>query len=381
VDRAPASVLFVHSSSGRYGADRQLQLLAAGLDRTRYRPVVLLPEDGPLVADLTAAGVEVSVRPLAVIRRELAHPRGLAALAAAAARDGARLSRFARSRGVALIHSNTSVVLGGAGAAWLSRVPHIWHVREIYGRYARAWPLYRRVLSTAAALPCVSQATADQFALSAPTRVIADGLWGDPTRAPREEARHRLGLDPHVAAIAVLGRISDWKGQDVLVRALAEAPLSSRGALALVAGDPWPGAEHHVDQLRGLATSLGVSDRVRLLGFRDDVETVLGAADLIAVPSTAPDPLPGAAIEAAAAGCAVIASAHGGLPEIFRDGETGRLTGPGDPHALAAAAAELLDDPARRERLGAAAAADVRTRFAPARLRDAIHALYDSLLG
>ena len=56
-----------------------------------------------------------------------------------------------------------------------------------------------------------------------------------------------------------------------------------------------------------------------MLGFRDDVQTIYGAADLIAIPSTAPDRLPGSAIEAAAAGCAVIASRHGCLPEIVRE--------------------------------------------------------------
>ncbi len=106
-----------------------------------------------------------------------------------------------------------------------------------------------------------------------------------------------------------------------------------------------------------------------------------GAADVIAVPSTSPDPLPGAAIEAAAAGCAVVASAHGGLPEIVRDGETGRLVRPGDPAALARVAAELLRDPAERERLGAAAAIDVRGRFASARLITTISSLYDSVDG
>ena len=79
-------------------------------------------------------------------------------------------------------------------------------------------------------------------------------------------------------------------------------------------------------------------DRVRIVGFRDDVENVYGAADVVAVPSTQPDPLPGAAIEAAAAGCAVVASAAGGLPEIIRDGETGRLVAPGDAGALARSA-------------------------------------------
>jgi glycosyltransferase involved in cell wall biosynthesis len=106
---------------------------------------------------------------------------------------------------------------------------------------------------------------------------------------------------------------------------------------------------------------------------------VFGAADVVAVPSTAPDPLPGSAVEAAAAGCAVVASAHGGLPEIIRDGETGRLVPPGDPAALAQAAAELLDDPGQRDRLGARAREEVRRRFAAGRLLDEIQALYDSV--
>jgi glycosyltransferase involved in cell wall biosynthesis len=373
-------VLLVHSSSGHYGADRQLQLIAAGLDPDRYTPLVLLPEEGPLAEDLRAAGIEVQVRRLAVLRRQLAHPAGLGRLAAEAARAGRELSRLVHQRDVALVHSNTSVILGAAAAAAIARVPHIWHIREIYARFARLWPAYRRLLETARALPCVSHATATQFRPSARVRVLHDGLWGDPRRAPREQARAALGLQPDIPAIAVLGRISDWKGQDVLVRALAEPPLRERGAVALIAGDAWPGSEDPAGDLRALARSLDVADRVRMLGFREDVELVFGAADLIAVPSSAPDPLPGAAIEAAAAGCAVIASAHGGLPEIIRDGETGRLVRPHDPAALAVAAASLLDDPGLRQSLGSAAASEVRQRFAPARLQRAIGELYDSLL-
>lgn len=180
--------------------------------------------------------------------------------------------------------------------------------------------------------------------------------------------------------IAVLGRISDWKGQDVLVRVLAESPLRDRGAIGLLAGEAWPGAEHRAAEVQSLARALGVSERLRMVGFREDVETVLGAADLVAVPSSAPDPLPGAAIEAAAAGCAVIASDHGGLHEIIRDRQAGRLVRPGDPQALATAAAELLDNPVERERLGAAAALDVRERFSARRLLDAVQELYDAVL-
>jgi glycosyltransferase involved in cell wall biosynthesis len=356
--------------------------MAAGLDRSRYTPLVVLPDEGELATDLREAGVEVLVRPLAVVRRALLTPRGLAAIAGAAARDAAALRQLVRARHIDLIHSNTSVVLGGAAAAVAGRIPHLWHVREIYAGsdFDRAWPAFRTMLLSATALPCVSRATATQFGASRRARVVPDGLAIEPRRAPRAEARAALGLPEGAPVIAVLGRISGWKGQDVLVRALAEPELSARGALALIAGAAWPGAEERTVAVRVLARSLGVDHRVRFVGFRDDVENVYGAADVVAVPSTAPDPLPGAAIEAAAAGCAVVASAHGGLPEIIRDGQTGRLVTPGDPGALARAAATLLDDPGARARLGAAAAADVRERFAPSRLLAAIQALYDEVL-
>jgi glycosyltransferase involved in cell wall biosynthesis len=296
-------------------------------------------------------------------------------------RDGTKLRSVIRRRGIALVHSNTSVILGGAAAAGLAGVPHVWHVRETYERFARLWPTYRRVLGTARAIPCVSKATAAQFEHDSRVRVIYDGLAVDARRAPRADARMALGLDTTTPVIAMLGRVSDWKGQDVLVRALAEPPLADRGAIGVLAGEPWPGAEDRLQAVLDLAAELGVTDRVRRVGFRDDVETVYGAADLVAVPSTAPDPLPGAAIEASAAGCPVIASAIGGLPEIISDGENGRLVPPGDATAFARVAAELLDNPEERKRLGAAAAADARERFAPALLLGSIHALYDELLG
>ncbi len=355
-------------------------MIASGLDRDRFEPIVVLPDEGPLADELRSDRVEVMTHPLSVIRRELVTGRGIAGLAAAAIRNGAQLGRLVRRRRVALVHSNTSVILGGAAAAMVARVPHVWHVREIYSRFGRAWPPYRRLLVGARALPCVSHATAVQFAPSGRVHVIYDGLAVDARRAPRAEARAALELPADAPVVAVLGRISDWKGQDILVRALAEPALSDRGAIGLIAGDAWPGAGSRIDAVTELAARLGVDDRLRLLGFREDVATLYGAADLIAVPSTAPDPLPGSAVEAAAAGCAVIASSTGGLPEIVREGETGRLVEPGDPAALAQCAGELLDDPAERERLGAAAARDVRTRFAPDRLLEGVQSLYDSVL-
>ncbi len=334
--------------------------------------------DGELRADLAAAGVEVLVRPLAVLRRAALSPAGLLGIGGALARDAGGLARLCRAREVALVHTNTSVTLGGSAAARIARIPHVWHVREIYAGFERFWPAYRRLLLSADALPCVSEATRAQLGATAKAHVLHDGLALAPARASRNAARAALDLPDDAFVVAILGRISSWKGQDVLIRALA-AGGGNDETIALIAGDPWQGEERRLEELRALARSLGVEARVRFAGFRPDVENVYGAADVVAVPSTQPDPLPNAALEAAAAGCCVVAADHGGLPEIVADGVTGRLVAPGDPAALARALAGLRADPTARARLGAAAAADVRERFSAARLLALTQELYDGL--
>ena len=365
----PRRVLYVHSSAGRYGADRQLHLLATGLDRDRWHPLVLLPFEGPLARDLRAAGIEALTGELAVLRRELMTPPGLALLARALARQRRSLRRLVRAQRIDVVHANTSVVLGTRATGARSVV----HVREIYPRTPLVWPAHRRAILRHDAVLCVSDAV--RTALGG-GEVVHDGLAVVPARAARGAARLALGLPREAFVVAVLGRLSEWKGQDVLIRALAAAP----GAVALLAGDAWPGQEDHESRLRALARDLGVDQRVVFSGFRDDVDAVYGAADVVAVPSTRPDPLPNSALEAAAAGCCVVAAAHGGLPEIVRDGVTGRLVAPGDPAALATVLEELSRDPDQRRRLGAAAAADARERFTPERLLAAVMDRYDRLL-
>jgi glycosyltransferase involved in cell wall biosynthesis len=254
------------------------------------------------------------------------------------------------------------------------------HVREIYagaagGMAARAWPFWRRRLMQADARICVSEAVADQFGgHGAGTFVVHDGLarqasWILP--AQREKVR-TLPF-----TVAVLGRIADWKGQDVLIRSLAEPFLAEIGAHAIIAGDAYPGEP--APDIKALATQLGVADRVRFLGFTRDPAAVFADADVVVVPSTRPDPLPNSAIEALAAGVPVVAANHGGLPEIVRDRQTGILVRPKDPTALARALRELADDPERRRQMGEAAAKDARERFGLERMLDEVEGVYATL--
>ena len=153
-----------------------------------------------------------------------------------------------------------------------------------------------------------------------------------PRRAPTAPPRaRRWGCRRTPSSRLLLGSDLALEGPGRAGRALAEPALRDAGAIGLIAGRAWPGEERHEQALRELAAELGLGDRLRLLGFRDDLDRLYGAADAVVVPSTQPDPLPNSALEAAAAGCCVVAAAHGGLPEIVRDGVNGRLVPPGDP--------------------------------------------------
>jgi glycosyltransferase involved in cell wall biosynthesis len=378
-------VLFLHCTCGGYGADRQLLHLTTGLDRSRYKPLVALPGSGSLAGRLTEAGVRVvRMQPLALLRRDLLRWRGTAATAGRLVSDRLALGRLARDEGVEIVHSNSSIVLSGQAVADAAAAAHVVHVREIWpgGDHPlehALWPLLRRRILRADAVLCVSAAATVPLGAARQVRVVHDGV-AVPERLPdRDEARRALGLPRDAFVAAAVGRLSDWKGQDVLLHALVRPELEGLGAVGVLAGDAAPGQERFRRELVRLAGALSLNGRLRMLGYRDDVDTIRAAADAEVVPSRRPDALPNSALEAAAAGLPLIAADGGGQPEIVSDGVTGSLVAPGDPVALARALARVTGDSESARRQVRAAAEAVPRRFAISRMIDEVQACYDAL--
>ena len=348
----------------------QLLAIARGLDPDRWRPICVLPDRGELAGRLEGAGAEVVAHPLAVLRRRLANPSGALGLARGVRRDRAELATLARERGAALVHSNTSVILSGGAVARAAGLPHLVHVREIYPPLRVAWPVMRRRLLRADALACISRAVQLQFGDSERARLVYDGLPQVPDPADRSAARARLGLPADAFVAAFVGRLSDWKGQDVLARALASGPLAEIDAIGLVAGDEVPGSGQR-SELDRLAAELGVEERLVRLGFVEDTDAIFGAADALVVPSKRPEPLGLVALEGMAAGLPVVASNEGGVAEVVREAKAGALVAPGDPAALATALRALADNPVT--------VGGLPERFTAERMLAELQALYDEL--
>lgn len=328
----------------------------------------VLPERGQLAPLLAKAGAEVVVGPLAVLRRGLANPPGALRLTRAIRRDRSDLGSLARDRGASLVHSNTSVVLSGRAVARAAGVPHLVHVREIYPTPRIAWPRMRRRLLRSEALACISRAVQEQFRGSPRARLLYDGLPRVPKPPGRREARQLLGLPPDAFVAAFVGRLSDWKGQDVFAEAVAQMDH----CVGVVAGDEVPGSGHGA-ALDRQAAALGIEDRLLRLGFvpPGEVDVVLGAADAVVVPSKRPEPLGLVALEAAAAGVPVVATSAGGLAEFVREAKAGALVSPDDPGAVAAALRTIAEGPVE--------VGGLPQQFTAERMLTELQALYDEL--
>jgi D-inositol-3-phosphate glycosyltransferase len=229
-------------------------------------------------------------------------------------------------------------------------------------------------------------ARADQIALI-PSAVDTDRY----RPVDKNSARRTLEIEPTAEMIVYVGRIVPRKDVRNIIQALAQLKarrlatgIMTMPVLFVVGGEteqPDPVATPEIGVLRALAAELGVLDQVRFVGRRqpDELHLWYAAADATV---TTPwyEPFGLTPLEAMACGAPVIGSRVGGIAFTIADGETGFLVPPRDPEALSVRLEEILGDPARRMRMGAAGRARVLNSFTWQQVAMRTAALYDDLL-
>jgi sugar transferase (PEP-CTERM/EpsH1 system associated) len=185
----------------------------------------------------------------------------------------------------------------------------------------------------------------------------------------RTVARQALGIPPDWAVAGTVGRLDPVKDQAGLIHAFAQVASIGKGAL-VIAGD---GPSRR--QLEAVIGELRLGERVRLLGERDDVASILRALDVFVLPSIG-EGISNAILEAMATGLPVIATRVGGNGELVKDGLTGRLIEPRRPEALAEALTDYFANPARARAHGAAGRERAISEFGLERMLAGYVALY-----
>ncbi|HEY3933467.1 MAG TPA: glycosyltransferase family 4 protein [Gemmatimonadales bacterium] len=361
-------VLFLDHVGALGGAELALIDVARAY---RDTSTFLLFADGPFRTRLERQGIQVEVieggTALHSVRRETRWPGprvGWDVLSLAA-----RIAPLARRHD--FLHANSQkafIVACVAGA--VARRPVIWDLNDLLidQHFSRLNITLDVLLARHCAVRVMVNSEASARALIAQggpahkVRVVYNGIDAAPfdavTDAEIAAARDEFGIGSR-PAIAVFGRLAEWKGQRTALQALRHLPDVD----LLLVGDALFGEDAYAKSLRSDAVGLGVADRVRFAGFRADIPCLMRAVDVILHTSIAPEPFGRVIVEGMLARRPVVATRGGGVDEIIDSGHDGMLIPAGDPDLLAGAVDRLLRDPVEADRMGRAGRETAERKF------------------
>lgn len=360
----PLRVLYIvpRGLGGKGGIERQADYLAAAWQDPAW------PDRQRIALDFapTRGGGSIVLSPLLLLRAML------------------RLARMRLQGGPLLLHLSLSIrgstlrKLVLAGWSRLLGVPYILQLHGGgYDEFYAGLPgpgrwLVRRMFLAARHVLLLGSPFLDtaERVLQVPTErlsllpnAVPDPWAGAPARP------QRAAEGP--CRILFLGLMVPAKGVPELIAALAELAAEPSAWQAVLAGNG------EVERFRQEAAQAGLAGQVEMPGWVDlaQAQALLAQATIFVLPSHVEN-LPVSVLEAASHGLPIIATPVGAVPDFFRDGENALLVPPADAPALAAALRRLLQDPALRARLGAAARATFLEHFSIAAQREVLAALY-----
>ncbi len=320
------TVVHFCDSAAYGGAEIAMMGLVANLDNDTWRPVIF-HHDEPGLAPLIQAADEAGIARRCVPR--ITRSTDLRFLPA--------FVRALREEDAAVFHAHLAWPLAckyGILASRIARVPATVvtaHTRlDISNRpLLHIQPRYvaRLVDQYFAVSHAVQDHLRDDLKIPAPKiQVIPNAIDTNHMETPCDEAlRDEVAGDPRRRMIFLPARLEEEKNHQSLIRAIATLP----DVVCVFAGEGSLEKE-----LRALSEQLGVADRVRFLGHRDDVPSLMAYADVFVLPSLS-EGMPLSLLEAMAAGTPVVASNIPGINEVIDDQRTGLLVAPQDPDALA----------------------------------------------
>lgn len=335
---------------------------------------VLLFQHGSLERLLEEQHIEFSVIPLPAAAREVRKDGGLISMLKAVP---AMLSmirgmvRKGREFDVVVCFSQKSFVVASLAKPFMRR-PILWFMNDMLVPEHFSRPLIRLMVTLARIcadhVVLNSQASLQSW-LEAGGRkrrvsIVYPGTREDRVAAQLQDARriaaYRKEYSPdRKPLIGMFGRISQWKGQDIFIRALAELPEVN----AIMVGGALFDERDYERRIQDLAKELGMQNRLVSTGHVDDVMTLMAACDVVVHCSTAPEPFGQVIVQAMLAGTPVIASDAGGAREIVSANDTGQLTPLKDHRALAAAIHRYLGNPQWSRQVAQRAKAMAQDKF------------------
>ena len=368
----PVQVLFVHHFSKIGGGETALLDLLNALDKNLVQPTLLCPS-GPVLQAAQELGVECKA--LDAPFRPEKH------------QESATLLQKNIDRTVRLISNiKDQAVIAGQIQSELKRHPvDVLHIFTHYDALAGYFTTQNQAIRYIITVHSQSAATLERYyAFHKAAYIVSVSNWVrqenakkirrfeqsgvigagvDTLRFRPDESKNTIrkefNIPENAPIIGMVGRIINWKRQDVLIKAAPEILSHINNAYFLIIGggeDYWiQGGSSYLAELKRLVQDLKIEDRVIFTGERRDLPQLYAAMDIV-VSAASQETFGRAVAEAMSMGRPVICANIGAIPELVQHGMTGLLTPYGDERMLAKTVCELLSDPEMATRIGKNAA-------------------------
>ncbi|MCD6089877.1 MAG: glycosyltransferase family 4 protein [Bacteroidales bacterium] len=356
------TILFVHQSAELYGSDKTLFSLVTKLPKHTIRPIVVLPEEGPLASLLREENIDLIISPIIKLSRSFFSFRNMVKLPFQVVTSLIKLNKKLEHESIDFVHSNTLAVLLGAFYAKWKKIDHVWHVHEIIEKPRILNILYRFLVNTfSKQIVFNSKASFDSLVrhnkkLKNKSSVIYNGVTAPDIVYSIKEINQfksiNLKLPTNAIVIGMVGRISRWKGQSFLLDVFDNLQKENTSVFLLYIGSPPSDQSFYLTHLANKIISKGLENKVKILPFTSDIWKYWSCIDIAVVPSTEPEPFGLVAVEAMYMEKPVVAAKHGGLLEIIQHKKTGLLFEPNNSDELSAALKLLVGNADLRKSLG-----------------------------
>ncbi|MBE9054102.1 glycosyltransferase family 4 protein [Nostocales cyanobacterium LEGE 11386] len=332
-------ILFLDQSGKPGGAELCLIDIAKPY---RDRALVGLFADGPFKTLLQQhhIPVEVFATEAIAVRKQSNLLQALASLGQLAPLL-AKVVQTAKEYDVIYANTQKALVIG-ALASFLARRPLVYHLHDILSRehFSQTNLRIAVTLANRFASLVIANSQASQIAFvqaggrAELTEIVYNGFEVKNYQTSESDISHlqqQLGLQGKFV-VGHFSRLAPWKGQHILIAALAQCPPE---VTVILVGDALFGEQDYVQQLHQQVAAMGLENRVKFLGFRTDIPQLMAACDLVAHTSTSPEPFGRVIVEAMLCGRPVVAAKAGGAMELVENEINGFLVTPGESQELA----------------------------------------------
>ncbi|MCK5092659.1 MAG: glycosyltransferase family 4 protein [Gammaproteobacteria bacterium] len=374
--------------------------LTTALDRDIYEPAVIFYTDNFLIPKFRAAGIQTSIfkcsRSVNFTRYFESMPllSGIATTLLRPAQKalnviirviitGIRYAWYLKKNNIDIVHLNNSILYNHDWmfAARLCGIRCITHERGINTHFPAIARYFARHLD---AVISISQAVTNNMAERGVPMdnviTIYDGI--DPSRliinSNPDQVRTKYQINKSDRIIGVVGNVKPWKGQETVVRAMANITKQFPTLRCLIVGAT--SDNDYVEQLHEIREKLGLTDNIIFTGFQENVADYMNAMDIVIHSSIDPEPFGIVLVEAMALKKPLIATKIGAPLEIVVNGDTGLLVPPNDPDSLAEAVIYILENPDLAQAMVTKAYDRLHDKFILSKNSDQIQAVYHNLL-